>query len=119
MAKCVLTLNLQYLNLWKKEQVLDWPDQEIITEAYVGLLLFNKTAALFMMNKIRGTSQLNFDILKVWGVMPLFSCFIFEIFTMHTVLSFYHFHTVNFIRRHSLRLGSDPDLILSFRIRPF
>ncbi len=35
----------------------------LITEAYVGLILFNETAALFMMNKIRGTSQLNIDIL--------------------------------------------------------
>ncbi len=29
----------------------------------VRLLIFNETAALFMMNKIRGTSQLNIDIL--------------------------------------------------------
>jgi hypothetical protein len=35
----------------------------VLTEAYVGLILFNETAALFMMNKIRGTSQLNIDIL--------------------------------------------------------
>ena len=30
----------------------------------MGLILFNETAALFMMNKIRGTSQLNIDIIK-------------------------------------------------------
>ncbi len=34
-----------------------------ITEAYVGLILFNETAALFMTNKVWDTSQLNIDIL--------------------------------------------------------
>jgi hypothetical protein len=37
--------------------------KNIITEAYVGLMLFNETAALFMKNKVWGTSQLNIDIL--------------------------------------------------------
>ncbi len=34
-----------------------------ITEAYVGLILFNETAALFMTNKVWDASQLNIDIL--------------------------------------------------------
>ncbi len=40
-------------------------NQELITESYVGLIIFNETAALFMTNKVWGTSE-QLPALNTW-----------------------------------------------------